>query len=60
MTRITLRISSPAPIQYCWLVLAGDDAHIVEREFWCAIPCEQTARLAYNIPPDVPILIGRA
>ena len=60
MARTTLRISSPAPVMYCWLVLAGYGAHVVEREFWCPVPCEQTARLMFNIPAEVPVLIGRA
>lgn len=54
----TRRFSSPVPTQFRWLVLVGNDAS-TEHELELSIPCEETVRRMFKIPPDVPILIGR-
>jgi hypothetical protein len=54
----TRQFTSPVPKQYRWLVLVGNDAS-TEHELDMSIPCEETVRLMFKIPPDVPILIGR-
>lgn len=59
MARLTLRISSPAPVLCCCLVLVGNDARTTH-EIWLNTPCEEEARLLLGVPDDVPMLIDNA
>lgn len=55
----TRRMSSRRVQPYEWLVLVGDDG---SREEWVYLttPDVDYVRRKFGIPPDVPVLIGRA